>query len=153
MLAGQRRGVIVVAHIIADDPWVGLSRQRTDHVREGIVRQPGEAVVIGPARIHPVTRAVAASYASRCSPAITLVVPDGKEGATGAHRKTRLPLRLGRVCITVELEGGTKGHPAISGTDVEDIPRVAVATVAGRVNVVNNAVISGWLTPAHVPPV
>src|SRR5258708_8320020 len=142
MLAGQRRGVIVVAHIIANDPWVGLSRQRTDHVREGIVRQPGEAVVIGPARVHPVTRAVAASYASRCSPAITLVVPDGKEGATGAHRKTRLPLRLGRVSIAVELEGGTKDHPAIGAMHVADIPRVAVPPVAGRVNLMNNAVIT-----------
>src|SRR5439155_17251104 len=72
---------------------------------------------------------------------------------TGADRKARLPLRLGRVGIAVELEWGTEGHPAIGGADVEDIPRVAVAGVAGGINVVNHVVIGGWLTPAHVPPV
>ena len=35
VLGGQRRGVVVVAHIVADDPGVGLSRQRADHVRDG----------------------------------------------------------------------------------------------------------------------
>ena len=76
-----------------------------------------------------------------------------QRGATGANRKTRLPLRLKRVGIAVELERVTEGHPAIGGADVEDIPRVAVAGVAGGIDVVNHAVIGGGLAPAHVPPV
>jgi hypothetical protein len=141
MLGRHRGGVVVVAQIRRYDARFGLPRQRADYVREGIVRQPGDAVVVRPARIHPITRAVTASYASRRPAAITLVVPDGKEGATGANRKTRLPLRLGRIGIAVELEGGTKGHPAIGGTDVEDIARVAVAGVARGINIVNDMVI------------
>jgi len=49
----QRGGVIVVAHIRRYDTRFELRRQRADYVREGTVRQPGEAVVVGPARIHP----------------------------------------------------------------------------------------------------
>src|SRR6266540_2774924 len=153
MLGRHRGGVVVVARVCRYDAWFGLSRQRANCVREGIVRQPGHAVVVGPARIHSVTRAIAASHASRCPSAITLVVPDGKESSTGAHRKIGLPLRLSRIDIAVELEGGTESHPAIGGADVEDIPRVAVSGVARSIDVVNYAVEGSRLAPAHVPPV
>jgi hypothetical protein len=76
-----------------------------------------------------------------------------KRVPVGADRKTRLPLRLKRIGIAVELEGGTEGLPHVCRADVEDVARVAGAGVAGGINVVNNAVIGGWLTPAHVPPV
>src|SRR5947209_2964291 len=94
MLVGQCRGVVIVAYIALHNAGVGLSWQRANNVRECTVRQPGDAVVVRSARIHPVTRAVAPSYASRCPTAITLVVPDGKESATRADRNVGLPLRL-----------------------------------------------------------
>ncbi len=127
--------------------------QRADYVREGIVRQPGDAVVVGPARIHPVTRAVGACYASRCTPAITLVIPDREDRATGADRKVGLPLRLGWVGVAVQLEWGTESHPAIGRADVEHVSRVAVAGVARGINVVNDTVVGGRLARALVSPV
>ena len=153
MLGSQRGGVVVVVHIRRYDARVGLRRKRADYIREGIVRQPRDTVVVGPARIHPVTRAVAASYASRCSAAITLVVPDRKEGTTRADRKTWHPLRLGRVGVTIQLEWGTEGHPAISGADIEDVAGIAGAGVARGIDVVNDMVIGGRFAPAHVSPV
>src|SRR5437667_8456860 len=153
MLGGQRRGVVVVAHIRRYDARFGSRRQRADYVREGFVRQPGKAVVVGPARIHPVTRAVAASYASRCPSAITLVVPDRKEGTTRADRQIWHPLRLGRVGVTVQLEWRTEGLPAISGADVKNVAGIAGAGIARGINVVNDMVIGGRLAAAHVSPV
>src|SRR5439155_23136740 len=75
------------------------------------------------------------------------------EAAVGGDRKIGLPLGLGGIGIGVEHEGSAKGHPAVGGADVEDVAGVAVAGVAGGIDVVNYAVERGRLTPAHVSPV
>src|SRR5438105_5239708 len=145
MLGGQSGGVVVVAP--------RLRGQRADYVREGIVRQPGDAVVVGPARIHPVTRGVDTRRASGRPPAITLVIPDCKDGATRADRKVGLPLRLQGIGVAVQLEWGTEGLSLVGGADVEDVARITIAGVARGIDVVNHAVVASRLTPAHVPPV
>jgi hypothetical protein len=48
--------IVVVAHVVRDDSRLRMLRQRADHVREHIIRQPRHAVVVGLARPHPVAR-------------------------------------------------------------------------------------------------
>src|SRR4029450_12322107 len=82
-----------------------------------------------------------------------LVVPDGEQRAIGGDRDVGLPLGLGRLGITVELEWSAKGPPAVSRTNVKNVARVAGHGVGGGIDVVDHAVESGGLTPAHMPPV
>src|SRR6266436_8003691 len=81
-----------------------------------------------------------------------LVVPSGKERSRITDREVGLPLCLSGVGVGVQLEWRAEGHAAVGGTDVENVARVITAAVGGVV-VVNDVVVSSYLTPAHVPPV
>src|SRR6266567_5247809 len=98
--------------------------------------------------MHLVARGVAAHGTI---PARALVVPHGKEGASVAHRKVRLPLGLGDVGVGVELEWRTKGPSAVSRANVVNV--AGVAAVFLRIDEANHVVVGSRLTPAHVSPV
>ena len=67
------------------------------------------------------------------------VIPHREESATRADREIGLPLRAGSG-IGVQLQRRAKGYAAVSGANVEDIARVAVAGVTGGIDVVNYSV-------------
>jgi len=82
--------------------YVGMTpgrvvRQRANYVREG---SSGNQVslVVRPARIHPVKRAVAASYAVDAPPPSRSSYQTAKRVPTRADRKTWHPLRLAGRC-------------------------------------------------------
>src|SRR5439155_2993076 len=120
-----------------------------DYVREHIVRQPRHAVVGRLAPPHPVTRNrrvtldAARTFAS--------VIPQREDGASRADRKVGLPLRTGSG-IGVQLERRTEGHAAVGGADIIDVAGIAAGAVLS-IDVVNDVVDGGRLTPAHVSPV
>src|SRR6188472_4123709 len=89
MFARDRRGIVEAANV-RDDARLGLSRQRADHIREHIVRQPSYTVVSGLARPHPVTRNGCVKGATS---ALSCVIPHGEKGATGTDRQVGLPIR------------------------------------------------------------
>src|SRR5206468_3668747 len=97
--------------------------------------------------MHLVARGVAAHGTI---PARALVVPHGKEGASVAHRKVRLPLGLGDVGIGVQLEWRAESHSAVGRANVVNVAGVAAAFL--RIDEANNVVVGSSLTPAHVSP-
>src|ERR1700730_7981750 len=113
MLGGDRSAVVVVACIGGLDVPVRLRWQRTDYVRERIVRQPRRAVVVGLARPHPVTRHGWVTISAVRAGGLARIIPRRQEGATRADRQVTLPLRTGRG-IGVQLERRAKGHTAVS---------------------------------------
>ncbi len=110
MLGEDRRAVVVVARIFRDDAWVRLAGQRGDYVGERIVSQPGQAVVVGLARPHSVTRN--RRVALGAGGGLARVVPHREEGASRADRKVGLPLRTGS-SIGVQFEWRAKGHATV----------------------------------------
>src|SRR6266403_4735405 len=118
MLRGDRRAVVIVACIRGLDPWIRLFRQRGDYVRKRVIRQPTRAIIVGFARPHPVTRS--AWVASNAACALTRIIPRGKESASRADRKVRLPLRTG-TAVGVQQNRRAKGHTAIGRTNVIDV--------------------------------
>src|SRR6266516_4918970 len=98
--------------------------------------------------MHLVARGVAAHGTI---PARALVVPHGKEGASVAHRKVRLPLGLGDVGVGVELEWRAESHSAVGRANVVNV--AGIGAVFLRIDQANYVVEGGRLTPAHVPPV
>ena len=151
VLGQYRRAVVVVAYVSSDNARIGLQRQRAGYVRERIVRQPGNTVVVGLTRMHLVARgARAGRLATGCYPR-RFVVPGGKECACVTDREIRLPLRLGWIGVGVQLEWRTEGHPIVGGPNVIDV--TGVAAVFLRIDKANYPVVGRRLTPAHVPPV
>src|SRR5436189_4266496 len=133
MLGGYRRAVVVVAHVLRYDERVLLQRQGAGYVRERIVRQPSQTIVVGLTRVHLVakiggTGRLATRRRPRC-----LVVPGGEERARITNRKVRLPLRLGCIGVAVQLEWRAEGHAHVCGTDVENVARVSTAAVGSIV--------------------
>src|SRR5206468_11256706 len=111
VLAWQRGGVVVVARISGYDVGVGLPRQRTDHIRKRIIRQPARAIVVRLARVHPVTGNGRVTLGAAC--AVARVVPSGHDSTAGADRNVRLPLRTGS-SISVQLKWRGESHPTVS---------------------------------------
>src|SRR5205809_1062224 len=149
MLGEYRRAVVIVAHIAVYDPWVELRRQGGDYIREHVVRQPTQAVVVGLARPHPVTRRVGTWRTA--TPGLSRVIPHRKQRPSRADRKVRLPLGTGS-CVGVQLERRAEVDAAIGGADVKDIAGIGASAVLG-IDVAHYVVEGGRLTPAHVPPV
>src|SRR5919109_2940448 len=151
MLGQQRGAVVVVANVAPHDKRITLGWQRTDYVRERIVRQPGHAVVVGLARPHPVTRRGWVTILAVAVGALTCVIPCREQGAGWADRKVRLPLRPVRG-VGVQLKWRTEGNAAVGRTDVIDVARVAASAVL-RIDQVNDIVKRCRFTPTFVPPV
>ena len=84
---------------------------------------------------------------------LALVIPDGEKAASRGDREVGLPLGLGLIDVSVEHERSAESHPAVGRADIEDVTGVAVAGVAGTVDVMNHAIEGGRLTPALVTPV
>ena len=131
------------------DARVVLRRERTDHIRERVIRQPACAVVVGLAGLHLITGD--GSITTRTAGAVARVIPHRQEGATRADRKVGLPLRTGSG-IGVQFERRAKGRTAVSRADVIDVTGIGAGTVLG-VNQVNEIVYRSRLTPTLVPPV
>src|SRR5438034_8224118 len=110
MLGKYSGAVVVVAHIFRHDERVLLQRQRTSYVRERIVRQPGNTVVVGLTRMHLITGGAGAGRLATGRYPRGLVVPGGEERARITDREVRLPLRLSGVGIDVQLEWRAEGH-------------------------------------------
>src|SRR5262249_55587677 len=149
MLGEQRRAIVVVASVIAEDERVLLRRQGCDYVRKHIVRQPVRAIVVGLARPHPVARNSLIPLGAVGG--LPGIIPDGEEGASLADRKVRFQIRTASG-ISVKLKWRAKGEAPIGGADVVDIGRVAAGTVL-IIDVANYAIEPGRLTPALVPEV
>src|SRR5256885_4975918 len=149
MLGGYRRAVVVVACVGRLDPRVRLFRQRGDHVRKHVVRQPASAVVVGLARPHPVTRSAWVACNAVC--ALARVIPRRQESASRADRKVRLPLRTG-TAVGVQHERRAEGHTTICGANVENVAGITASAVLS-IDQVNEIVDSSRLSPALVPPV
>jgi hypothetical protein len=84
---------------------------------------------------------------------LSLVVPGGEERSICGNREIGLPLRLGGIAVSIEHQRGAEGLALVGGTDIEDVARVAVPSVAGGIDIVNHAVVGRRLTPALVSPV
>lgn len=153
MLVDRGSGIVIVPRIHRLYARIRLKRQRRDYVREGVVRQPGRAVIGGSARPHTVTRRTRAGRltTSRCP--FTLVIPYRKKAASRAHRNVRLPLGFGRIRITIELERGAKGLTLVRRADVENIAGIPGRCVAGVIDIVNDAIESGRFAPTFVSPI
>src|SRR6266571_9311017 len=149
MLGKDRRAVVIVAHIAVYDPWVELRRQGGDYIREHIVRQPTHPVVVGLARPHPVTRRVGTWRTA--TPGLSRIIPHRKQRASRADRKVRLPLGTGS-CVGVQLERRAERLPTVGRANVKDVAGIGARAVLG-IDVANDVVEGGRLTPAHVPPV
>src|SRR5438874_1375998 len=149
MLGGYRRAVVVVACVGRLDPRVRLFRQRGDHVRKHVVRQPASAVIVGLARPHPVTRSAWVACNAVC--ALARVIPRRQESASRADRKVRLPLRTG-TAVGVQHERRAEGHTTIGGANVENVAGITASAVLS-IDQVNEIVDSSRLSPALVPPV
>src|SRR6266487_2206703 len=151
---GEERGaVVVIPRIHWLDARIRLQRQGASYIRERIVRRPGYTVVVRFTRVHLVAGGVGARGLTTGCYSRCLVVPHSEERACITDRQVRLPLRLGSVSITVQLEWRAKGHAAIGRADVEDVAGIVVAGVGGGINVANYVVVGRRLTPAHVSPV
>src|SRR4029077_5353542 len=138
MLSGDRSAIVVVARIGALDVPDRLRWQRADYVRERIVRQPRRPVVVGVSRKLLVTRRGWATINAVGVGAHTRVIPRRQQGATRADRQVRLPVRtVGG--MRVQFDRGTKGHPAVGGTDIINVGRVTASAVL-VVNQVNEIV-------------
>src|SRR6516162_8643154 len=151
MFREYRRAVVVVARIRGLYPGVRLRRKRSDYVRQRIVRQPAHATVVGLARPHPVTGSGWVTIRAVGASGLACIIPRRKQGASGADRQVRLPLRTCR-SIGVQLERRAKGHTTVGGTDVIDVCGVTPGAVL-VIDVVDDAVVCSRLTPPFVPPV
>ena len=149
MLGRCRGTVVVVPRIARYDERVRLRRQWTDYVREHVVSQPGNPVVGRLAPPHPV--AGNGRVTLLAAGALACVIPGGEEGATRADRKIGLPLRTGS-SIGVQLERRTEGHATVCGANIIDVAGVGAGAVL-RIDLVNDVIEGGRLTPAHVSPV
>ena len=76
-----------------------------------------------------------------------------RRGCQFADREVGHPLRLGRLRVGVQLEGRAEGHAAVGGADVKDVAGITVTGVAGGIDVANDVVEGGRLTPTLVSPV
>ena len=94
MLGEHRRAVVVVTRIGRHDARVRLGRERGDYVRQRLVRQPAQAIVIGLARPHPVARA--ARVAIGTVEGLARVIPCRQQRTSRADRQSGLPLRTSR---------------------------------------------------------
>ena len=153
MLGEYRRAVVVVARVERLDTGIGLQRQRTGYIRGRFVSPPGRAVIGRLPGMHLITKGggtggLATGRCPRC-----LVIPRGEESASFADREVGLPLRLGGISVSVQLERRTEGHAAVGGADVKDVAGVTVTGVAGGIDEGNDMVKGGRLTPALVSPV
>src|SRR6266480_2613637 len=151
MLGQQRGAVVVVAHVAPHDVRVVLCRQRTDYIRQRVVRQPTQAVVVRLARPHPVTGTGWVTILTVGVEALTRVIPRCQKGAGRTHRQVRLPLRTGPT-ISVQQKRRTKGHATIGGTNVIDVARITASAVL-CIDQVNHVVECCRFTPTLVPPV
>ena len=153
MLGEYRRAVVIVARVERLDTGVALQRQWTDYIRGRFVSPPGRTVIGRLPGMHLITKGggIARLATGRCS--WCLVIPRAEESASFADREVGHPLRLGGVGVGVQLEGRAEGHAAVGGTDVKDVAWIAVTGVAGGINVANDVVKGGRLTPALVSPV
>src|ERR1041384_5444021 len=129
-------GVIIVAGMFGDDAGVGLARKRTDYVGEFLFRQPGQAAVGGPARVHSVARDGFIALDARRG-GFTLVIPHGLQRIICADREVRLPIRFGRA-VQVQFHRRAKGDAIIRRADVVDVGRVSAGAVL-VIDVVNHA--------------
>src|SRR5207249_3785840 len=109
-------------------------------------------VVVGLTRMHLVAGGAGAGRLTTSRYPRCLVVPSGEDGSRVTDREIGLPLRLSGLGVGVQLEWRAEVDAHVGGTDVENVARVSTAAVGGIV-VVNDAVVSSNLTPAHVPPV
>src|SRR5438105_5340629 len=150
-LGEDRSAIVVIAYVAPYDERIALRWQRTDYVRERIVRQPAQAVVGGLARPHPVTRRGWVTILAVAVGALPRVIPCREEGAGWADRKVRLPLRPGSG-ISVQLKRGTECNAAVARANVIDVARITASAVLG-IDQVNNVVKCCRFTPAFVPPV
>src|SRR2546423_5658184 len=148
MLGGYRRAVVVVACVGRLDPRVRLFRQRGDHVRKHVVRQPRRAVVVGFARPHPVTRSAWVACNAVC--AFARVIPCRQEGASRADRKVRLPLRTG-TAVGVQHDRRAEGTTTFGGPIVENVPGIT-ATAWLTTAKVKEMIIRARLSPPLLPP-
>src|SRR5207247_1445385 len=96
------------------------------------------------ARVHPVTGGARTGRLTIRPHPRPLVIPRCQEGASRADGKVGLPLGLSVVGVGVQLEWRGKGYAAVGGADVEDVGRVAVAGIAGIIDVMNYAVNGSW---------
>ena len=153
VLGEYRRAVVVVARVERLDTGIALQRQRTGYIRGRFVSPPGRTVIGGLAGMHLVAEGggTAGLATGRCSR--RLVIPRGEESASFADREVGLPLRLGGLSVSVQLERRAEGHAAVGGANVKDVAWIAVTGVAGGINVANDVVEGGRLTPALVSPV
>ena len=151
MLGGYPGAVVVVACIRRLDRRVRLSRERTNHVREHVVRQPTYAVVVGLPRPHSVARAARVAIGAVGISAFAGVIPRREEGARWADRKVGLPIRtIGG--IGVQLHRRAKGHTAVGGANVIDVSRITAGAVL-VIDQVNDVVEGRRFAPALMPPV
>src|SRR6266496_3349588 len=149
MLVRRGTGIVIIARIGGLNTRVRLRRQRANHIRERLIRQPTRAVVGGPARPHPVTRN--GGITTSAADTLACVIPYSEDSATGTDRKIGFPLRPRRgVCV--QLQRCAKGLPAICGADVIDVASVATGAVLG-INVVHPAVVGARFAPALVSPI
>src|SRR5207244_3920628 len=149
VLGVYRGAVVVVARIAPYDAGVRLAGEWSDYVREHIVRQPRDTVIVRFAPPDPVARNRRVTFLA--AGALARVIPHREDGATRADRKVGLPLRTGSG-IGVQLERRTEGHAAVCGADIIDVAGVVAGAVLS-IDVVNHVVDGARLTPAHVSPV
>src|SRR5437016_9453472 len=148
MIPGYRGAVVGVALIGRLDRSITLSGKRADYIAERHVGEPGNTVVGGLAREHLVARDGRVAHRTGGGPA--LVIPHGKQSASVADRKIRLPLSTGS-SIRIQFKWRAKGHPLVGGADIFDVTRIRAGAVL-RIDIANYAVVGGRLTPTHVTP-
>src|SRR5207244_7277107 len=128
---------------------VGLRRQRCNDIAERHVGEPRNTIIGGLAPPHSVTRNSRVPFDA--AGALACVIPRREEGATRADRKIGLPLRTGS-SIGVQLERRTEGYATVCGANIHDVAGVGASAVLS-IDVVNDVIEGGRLTPAHVSPV
>src|SRR2546430_9115299 len=85
--------VVVVARIAPYDAGVRLAGEWSDYVRERIVRQPRDTVIVRFAPPHPVTRNGRVPLGAAGT--LARVIPHREDSPTRTDREVRLPLRTG----------------------------------------------------------
>src|SRR6267378_2167006 len=145
--------VVIVARVERLNTRVALQRQRTDYIRGRFVSQPGHAVIGRLPGMHLITEGGRIARLATGRYPWRLVIPRGEESSSFADREVGAPLRLGGLRVGVQLERRAEGHAAVGGADVKDVAWIAVTGVAGGINVANDVVEGGRLTPALVSPV
>src|SRR6516162_2459996 len=149
MFGGYRRTVVVVASISSLNVKVRLSRQWAANVRQRVIGQPSQAIVVRFPRIHLVTRRVRITICAAGE--IAPVIPRRQQRATRALRNVSLPLRTSRG-IGVQLQRCGKRETIIGRANVIDVASITASAVL-RINIVNYPIEGGRFAPAHVAPV